>query len=144
MATQPAEKKEEQKGGAGGQELHIYFGSQTGNSADFAKLLGEEAPSHGLKASVVDLRSFDPVALSKQRLVAFIVSTYGKGGPTDNAKQFYAWLTGDKDTKADFLKQTKYAVFGCGDKSYRWFNKMAKTTVEKISARGAQEYRQLA
>ena len=139
MATQPGDKKEEQKG-VGGQELHIYFGSQTGNAAEFAKLLGEEASSHGIKANVVDLRGFDPATLAKQRLVVFVVSTYGKGGPTDNAKQFYAWLTGDKDLKPDFLAQTKFAVFGCGDKSYRWFNKMAKTTTEKIALRGAQEY----
>ena len=120
------------------QEMNIYFGSQTGTSAGFSNTLGEESIQYGIKAKVLDLASFDPEVLSKQELVIFMVSSYGKGGPTDNAKRFFQWL--NKDIKVDFLKNMKFAVFGCGDSGFPFFNKMAKITQEKILARGAKEY----
>ena len=124
-------------------EIIIYYGTQSGNSKEFSNELSKEAKEkYQLKTIVTDLADFDPKDLLNKKLVVFIVSTYGEGGPTDNAQLFYQWVINefiiqkDKET----FSNLKFAVFGCGDSSFtKTFNRMAKITEENLSARGAQK-----
>jgi hypothetical protein len=50
--------------------------------------------------------------LASEGTVVFVVATYGEGEPTDNAKDFYAWLM-DDDRQPDLLERVRFAVFGC-------------------------------
>lgn len=120
-------------------EMTVYFGSQTGTAAAFAKTLVDESAQHGVKAKLANLGTFSPETLAKERLVVFVISTYGRGGPTDNSKKFYKWLIDSAAIKPSVLKDTMFCVFGCGDKGFKYFNKMAKDTTEKILARGAKK-----
>ena len=116
-------------------ELFIYYGSQSGNSENFAnKLLEEDQRKYKFKVTLKGLEDFNADDIQEQKLIIFVVSTYEDGGPTDNAKQFYKWLT---ETKAN-LSDLKFAIFGCGDSNYKeHFNTMAKTTEAKLLERGA-------
>jgi len=120
-------------------EMSVYYGSQTGTSAGFAKIIVDEAGQFGAKSKLIDLAVFNPDDLKNDKLAVFVVSTYGRGGPSDNAKKFYQWLMAASEITPDFLKNTKFAVFGCGDKGFKFFNKMAKDVTEKLLARGAQK-----
>lgn len=120
-------------------EMSVYYGSQTGTASGFAKTLADEAVQYGVKAKVVDLATFDPSVLSKEKLAIFVIATYGRGGPTDNAKKFYQWLVSPAEIKPDSFKSTMFAVFGCGDRGFKFFNKMAKDVTDKLVARGANK-----
>lgn len=117
--------------------MPIFYGSQTGTAFGFAKKLGQEVIRYGGKSKVIDLATFDVAALLKEKLVVFIVATYGAGGPTDNARKFYDWIKSSANSTSDFLSNLKFAVFGCGDKLYRNYNRMAKTVTEGLLSRGA-------
>lgn len=135
-------KKEEQKKIAF-PEVTIYFGSQTGNSSRFAnELMQESEKKYDIKGKIVDLIEFDEKELAKKTLAIFIVSTYGEGGPTDNAQRFYQWLINEhmRSQEKDMLKSLRFTVYGCGDSSFsKTFNRMAKLTSENLKLRGAQQ-----
>lgn len=95
-------------------ETTIYFGSQTGNSERFAKeLLRDAKEKYNFKARLTGLEKFDPYIITQQKLALFVVSTYGEGGPTDNAQEFYKWLKAEEGR----VEGLRFAVFGCGDSS---------------------------
>ena len=126
----------------------IYHGSQTGNATRFANELFQEAKKkYGLeKCSLTDLGSFDEKeitsASSSQALIIIIISTYGEGGPTDNAQRFYQWLINEHCIARDkaAFSGIQFAIFGCGDSNFKkTFNRMAKLAQEKLLARSAKQ-----
>eukprot|EP01122_Echinamoeba_exundans_P001622 TRINITY_DN11641_c0_g1_i1.p1 TRINITY_DN11641_c0_g1~~TRINITY_DN11641_c0_g1_i1.p1 ORF type:complete len:673 (-),score=98.26 TRINITY_DN11641_c0_g1_i1:100-2118(-) len=99
--------------------LRILFGSQTGNATLLAEQLSRQARDEkGWEVEVVDLHDFNAdVDLEKQGMVVFITSCFGRGEPTDNAKDFYQWLTNTQQNPARF-GHVKFAVFGLGSSAY--------------------------
>ena len=72
----------------------ILFGTQTGTAERFSKQLKSELAvryGEGNKYEVLDLEDFKGENLAQQKLVFFMVATYGDGEPTDNAADFYSW-----------------------------------------------------
>jgi NADPH-ferrihemoprotein reductase len=117
-------------------EVFIYLGSQTGTAEGFAHELGEQAKGRGVVAKIIDLEDFSPETFSAHRLIVLIVSTTGDGDPTDNAVEFYKWVTNPK--LAGILAGVTFAVFGCGDRHYVHFNKVAELAdihMERLGAR---------
>jgi sulfite reductase alpha subunit-like flavoprotein len=78
--------------------LTILFGSQTGTAMGFAHELRKAARKHKIggapiDAVVVDLNEYDPKRLlTDAGVVVLITACFGKGEPTDNAKNFFQWL----------------------------------------------------
>ena len=117
----------------------IAYGTTTGNSMQFAKMLSDNFSSKeasNITTEVVDLQNVEaeerlPV-WAKEDNTAFVViiSTHEGGTPPANATWFYKWL--DESSK-DFriqhsmLKGLKYSVFGLGNSLYTdHYNTVAK------------------
>lgn len=70
----------ETKGDSGeseeGEEVILYFGSQTGTAEEFAETLAEEVPKGKFKCTVIDLEDFDEDEFLEQKLVIFFMATH--------------------------------------------------------------------
>lgn len=86
-----------------GRSLVVFYGSQTGTGEEFAGRLAKEGIRFRLKGMVADPEECDMEELLKLKdiensLAVFCLATYGEGDPTDNAMEFYEWITnGDVD-----------------------------------------------
>lgn len=94
-----------------GRSLVVFYGSQTGTGEEFAGRLAKEGMRYKMKGMVADPEECDMEELVNLKsipnsLAVFCLATYGEGDPTDNAMEFYEWLTnGDAD-----LNGLNYAV----------------------------------
>lgn len=92
----------------------MFYGSQTGTGEEFAGRLAKEGIRYRLKGMVADPEECDMEELLQLKdidnsLAVFCLATYGEGDPTDNAMEFYEWITnGDVD-----LTGLNYAVSAC-------------------------------
>ena len=118
--------KEPEEEDNGGYKLRIFFGSQSGTAEGFAFDMEKEGKQFGFSAKAIDLEDYDPEDLQNEELVIFLVATYGEGEPTDNAQEFYNWLSEDSDRTEDELSNLQFAVFGLGNSQYEFFNAMGK------------------
>ena len=58
------------------------------------------------------------------------------GDPTDNAREFVAWLK--QATAPDLLPRLRFAVFGLGNRQYEHFNSQGKLVDERLGALGGE------
>eukprot|EP01029_Cantina_marsupialis_P015448 TRINITY_DN338_c1_g1_i1.p1 TRINITY_DN338_c1_g1~~TRINITY_DN338_c1_g1_i1.p1 ORF type:complete len:627 (+),score=208.20 TRINITY_DN338_c1_g1_i1:168-1883(+) len=90
-----------------------------------------------IPCEILDLADFNSktfVESINETFYVFLLSTYGVGEPTDNSVEFHDYLRG---CKAD-LKELKYAMFGCGDSNYEYFNGMAVQCEKFLKRCGGQ------
>ena len=118
----PSEEEEDN----GGYKLRIFFGSQSGTAEGFAFDMEKEGKQFGFSAKAIDLEDYDPEELQNEELVIFLVATYGEGEPTDNAQEFYNWLSADTERTEDECSNLQFAVFGLGNSQYEFFNAMGR------------------
>ncbi|EON68438.1 hypothetical protein W97_07648 [Coniosporium apollinis CBS 100218] len=62
------------------------------------------------------------------------MTTYGEGDPSDNSSESLNWLKFNSDTS---LKILRYAAFGLGNSSYRFYNKVIDDVVAALGYSGA-------
>ncbi|KAM7348675.1 cytochrome P450 reductase isoform 1-T1 [Cochliomyia hominivorax] len=123
---------------ASGRSLVVFYGSQTGTAEEFAGRLAKEGIRYRMKGMVADPEECDMEELLQLKdisnsLAVFCLATYGEGDPTDNAMEFYEWITnGDAD-----LTGLNYAVFGLGNKTYEHYNKVAMYVDKRLEELGA-------
>uniref|UniRef100_A0A1I8NTU6 Flavodoxin-like domain-containing protein n=2 Tax=Stomoxys calcitrans TaxID=35570 RepID=A0A1I8NTU6_STOCA len=123
---------------ASGRSLVVFYGSQTGTAEEFAGRLAKEGLRYRMKGMVADPEECDMEELLQMKdinnsLAVFCLATYGEGDPTDNAMEFYEWITnGDVD-----LSGLNYAVFGLGNKTYEHYNKVAIYVDKRLEELGA-------
>eukprot|EP00808_Paulinella_micropora_P000488 g26891.t1 len=91
-----------------------------------------------------DLQGFKPSMVFKARgtVHIYIVATYREGGPTDNAKEFLAWLEDparDKETSA--FKLLRFALFGLGHSVA--FGGAAPQAIDRDQAMGKRTFTRL-
>ncbi|KAI1621295.1 NADPH cytochrome P450 oxidoreductase [Exophiala viscosa] len=120
----------------------ILFGTQTGIAEDIAARLAKEGHSRfGLKTMVGNLEDYDYETLNQipvDKVVMFILSTFGEGEPTDNAQDFYRYITADNlnfEDGSSSLPNLSFLSFGLGNSTYEHFNAVSSkvdVTLERL------------
>jgi NADPH-ferrihemoprotein reductase len=98
---------------------------------------------------IADLEEFDFDTLDTfpaDKLAIFVLATYGEGEPTDNAVDFYEFISGDDvafsgEGEADAEKplgNLKYVAFGLGNKTYEHYNAMVRRVDAALTKLGAR------
>lgn len=118
----------------------MFWGSQSGTAEGFANRLSRELFQRFRLTSIsADLSDFDAetiTQLPQSKLAIFIVSTYGEGDPSDNASQFWDWLTKQNQTE---IKSLRYAAFGLGNSNYQHYNRVVDVVNQCLLGAGAQQ-----
>jgi NADPH-ferrihemoprotein reductase len=76
--------------------------------------------------------------LPVDKVVVFILATYGEGDPTDNANTFDAYLTDLRRQSTGNLTNIRYFACGLGNRNYRLYNRFVDVVDERLIAAGAQ------
>lgn len=120
-----------------GKNCVIFYGSQTGTAEDYASRLAKEGSSRfGLKTMVADLEDYDYENIDTfpdNRIAMFVLATYGEGEPTDNAVDFYEFITGEDVSFSNGgaaeekpLSNLNFVAFGLGNNTYEHYNSMVR------------------
>jgi NADPH-ferrihemoprotein reductase len=129
-----------------GKNCVIFYGSQTGTAEDYASRLAKEGSQRfGLKTMVADLEDYDYENLDKfpdDKVAFFVMATYGEGEPTDNAVEFFEFMTGDEVAFSEGGNETplsnlKYVTFGLGNNTYEHYNAMVRKLDTALTKLGA-------
>lgn len=131
-----------------GKNCVIFYGSQTGTAEDYASRLAKEGSSRfGLKTMVADLEDYDFENLDQfpeDKVAMFVLATYGEGEPTDNAVEFYEFISGDDVSFSEKggadekpLSSLKYVAFGLGNNTYEHYNSMVRNVTKHLDRLGA-------
>ena len=126
----------------------VFYGSQTGTAEDYASRLAKEGSSRfGLKTMTADLEEYDFENLDEfpeDQIAFFVMATYGEGEPTDNAVDFFEFITSDdssfsKGASASEkpLSNLKYVTFGLGNNTYEHYNAMVRKLDQALTKLGA-------
>ncbi|DAA77488.1 TPA_exp: NADPH--cytochrome P450 reductase [Trichophyton benhamiae CBS 112371] len=132
-----------------GKNCVIFYGSQTGTAEDYASRLAKEGSQRfGLKTMVADLEDYDYACLDKfpeDKVAFFVLATYGEGEPTDNAVEFFQFITGDDASFEDGgspedqpLSKMRYVAFGLGNNTYEHYNAMVRIVDKALTKCGAK------
>jgi NADPH-ferrihemoprotein reductase len=126
----------------------VLFGSQSGNAQEFAEKLGREAHTRfSLRSMVAEIDEYTYQNLHKlpeSTIVFLVLASYGDGEPTDNAEQFYKFLTNEDDDgpfhrlREHGLQNMSYAAFGLGNSSYAHFNAVIRKVDDRLHLCGAR------
>ncbi|KAL7906592.1 hypothetical protein GGI35DRAFT_471116 [Trichoderma velutinum] len=124
----------------GNKNCFVLFGSQTGNAENLASRLAQEGKDRlGLRTEVGDLEEFDWEDLAqfcKGSILIFVLATYGEGEPTDNATEFYNYIT--EASGSTELKNVTFASFGLGNSTYENYNSVVRETSKALQRLGAR------
>ncbi|KAI9772479.1 MAG: NADPH-cytochrome P450 reductase [Geoglossum simile] len=132
-----------------GKNCVVFYGSQTGTAEDYASRLAKEGSSRfGLKTMVADLEDYDYENLDtfpSGKVAIFVLATYGEGEPTDNAVDFYEFITSESISFSQGggasdspLSDLRFVAFGLGNNTYEHYNSMVRrvnVNLEKLGAK---------
>lgn len=123
-----------------GNQVVIFWGSQSGTSERFAEQLARDCSlCFGLSVLVADLSDYDAHTISllqNNKLAIFLLSTYGEGDPSDNATGFWDWIRHLKD-EGTKLPELRYFAFGLGNSNYKYYNKVVDVVADALDDAGA-------
>lgn len=118
-----------------GTPLLVLYGSNLGTAEEVAKELAEEAREQGYRSRTAELDQYSG-ALPAEGAVIIVTASYN-GNPPDCAREFVNWL--EHDQTGD-LHDVKYAVFGCGNRSwastYQRIPRLIDSALEKEAPKG--------
>ncbi len=117
--------------------LLVLYGSNAGSAESFAERIASDAGGRGYAAQLAPLDDYTG-NLPADGAVVIVAASY-EGRPTDNARQFAAWV----DTlTSGALDGVRYAVFGCGDRQWaRTYQAVPTRLDEALAAAGATRLR---
>ncbi|MBA0046345.1 cytochrome P450 [Mycobacteroides sp. LB1] len=117
---------------APGSALAVFHGSNLGTCRALAHQLAEEAADLGYQTTVAPLD--DAAAALPTEGVTLVVAASYNGQPTDDARQFLAWLD---SAEADTCSGLRYAVLGVGDRNWaETYQAVPKRIDERLAAAG--------
>ena len=102
---------------AGDRDLHILFGSQSGNAESLCALIAKKAAGYGLVGHVHDMDGFDLASMAGMKRVLIACSTWGEGEQPDNAEVLF----NTAKEAGNVLSGTHFSVCALGDTSYEFF-----------------------
>lgn len=105
------------------QRVALLYGSQTGTAEGLARKLAKELKGAGFSVDLSSLEGYVPASLAAERLVLFVVSTYGEGEAPDAAQPFYQQLCVEH---FPLLGDLSFAVLALGDSHYEHFCQFGK------------------
>ncbi|KAF2816365.1 uncharacterized protein BDZ99DRAFT_458243 [Mytilinidion resinicola] len=134
-----------------GKNCVVFYGSQTGTAEDYASRLAKEGHSRfGLSTMVADLEDYDYENLDQfpeDKLAVFVLATYGEGEPTDNAVEFYEFISAEDVSFSEGvsaedkpLSSLKYVTFGLGNNTYEHYNSMVRNVDKALTRLGATRF----
>ncbi|MFW0699320.1 sulfite reductase subunit alpha [Pantoea sp. R13S299] len=132
------EDKQQPAAGAGAAattQLHILYGSQTGNAEALAQTAAKSARAKGLVPVVQALGDVDLDVFATMRHVLIVTSTYGEGEMPDNAQLFWDAISA---STAPRLEQMHFAVLAIGDTGYDGFCQAGKFIDMRLEQLGAK------
>ncbi|EJL91449.1 sulfite reductase subunit alpha [Pantoea sp. BIGb0393] len=116
-------------------QLHILFGSQTGNAEALSQTAAKAARAKGLVPVVQALGEVDLDVFATMRHVLIVTSTYGEGEMPDNAQLFWQAISA---STAPRLEQMHFAVLAIGDTGYDGFCQAGKFIDMRLEQLGAK------
>jgi len=120
------------------EKVTVLYGSDTGTSEIVAKNFQFEFKRRGMKAKCLSLNDVSIADLPDETKILAIMATAGQGEMPKTAVKFWEDMETFLETAPkDYMKDTKFAVFGMGDSSYVFFNEAAKkidSAFEKLGA----------
>ncbi|WP_182629903.1 sulfite reductase subunit alpha [Pantoea hericii] len=122
-------------GAAATTQLHILYGSQTGNAEALAHTAAKSARAKGLVPVVQALGDVDLDVFATMRHVLIVTSTYGEGEMPDNAQLFWDAISA---STAPRLEQMHFAVLAIGDTGYDGFCQAGKFIDMRLEQLGAK------
>lgn len=93
--------------------LLVLYGSNLGTAESIAREIADVARLQGMQVEAASLNSRIN-NLPKEGAVIIVAASYN-GKPASNAREFLQWL---ELLEEDELRGVKYAVFGCGDRTW--------------------------
>jgi sulfite reductase (NADPH) flavoprotein alpha-component len=97
-------------------DLHIIYGSRTGNSMAAAKLAYEFAIHLGIQSYLHDMSTIDPPTIGSMKNILLAVSTHGEGDPPAVVEDFYNYV---HSSEMPEMKGTSFSMLALGDSSYK-------------------------
>lgn len=129
-----------------GRRVIVFYGSQTGTAEGYAQRIAKEcSQKYGVSCMTADLELYDLTYLDQvpeDKLVIFVLATYGEGDPTDNALEFWDLVTEEdpvfsESTEDRPLSNLKYVMFGLGNKTYEHYNEVCRRVNKSLLKLGA-------
>ncbi|OWB73418.1 nucleotide binding protein [[Candida] boidinii] len=117
----------------------ILYGSETGNSQEYAETLCRKFRYLRFKPILSSLDDFDLKKLLDIKILIIICSTTGQGELTRNSKKFWKFML-KKKLPNNFLDHLNFTTFGLGDSSYPKFNYAIRKIHKRLLQLGAKEF----
>lgn len=117
-------------------KVTILYGSQSGNSKKAANQAAEALKGGGSEVVVADMSEYKPAQLKNEKLLLFVVATYGEGEPPAAAEELHKFIFSSRAPKLS--ADTQFAVLALGDKSYLQYCQTGKDFDQQLEKLGAK------
>ena len=117
-------------------KVTILYGSQSGNSKKAANQTADALKAAGSEVVVADMSEYKPAQLKNEKLLLFVVATYGEGEPPAAAEELHKFIFSSRAPKLS--ADTQFAVLALGDKSYLQYCQTGKDFDQQLEKLGAK------